>query len=85
MYGDFGCKILATVIRNDKNVKGLKFGNNEHRIIQYADDTTFCIQDTSSIKHCLENIHKFSAIAEPKLNLRKSKGIWLGSLKDEGI
>ena len=31
-------------------------GENEHKMIQYADDATICVTDKSSINHVLEII-----------------------------
>lgn len=73
------------IIRKSEDVKGIKIGDNEHKIIQYADDATICVRDKSSIKHVLEIITDFSKLAGPKLSVRKTKGIWLGPLKELGI
>ena len=78
-------EVLATLIRNDTNIRGIEIGGKEHRIVQYADDTTLCVRDIKSVEHSIELIQNFSDVAGPKLDLRKTKGIWLGDLKDLGI
>ena len=43
--------MLAMIIRKCENAKGIKMGENEYKIIQYADDATICVRDKSSIKY----------------------------------
>ena len=78
-------EILAIVIRNDEAIKGITIGNSEHKIIQYADDATICIRDLPSVKNVINAIEIFSKHAGPKLNMKKTKGIWLGNLKNHGL
>ena len=78
-------EILAIMIRKSDNVQGIEIAESEHKIIQYADDATICVRNIISIKHVVDIINEFSRYAGPKLNVRKTKGIWLGSLKDLGI
>ena len=37
-------EILATMIREDKNIKGISIGETEHKISQYADDTEIMLE-----------------------------------------
>ena len=78
-------EILGILIRRANNVKGILVNNNEHKIVQYADDATLFVRDIKSIPVALNILSLFSTYAGPKLNLRKTKGIWLGPLKDLGI
>ena len=77
--------ILGLSIRQSENVEGIKVGNNEHKIIQYADDATICVRNCDSVTQAVKSIETFSEYAGPKLNYRKTKGIWIGSLKDLGL
>ena len=78
-------EILAIKIRLDKNIKGIYVGNVEHKIVQYADDSTIILRDLDSITNVIKKINTFSYFAGPKLNISKTKGIWLGPLKDLGL
>ena len=78
-------EILATLIRNDPDIKGIKAGQYEHKIVQFADDATIMVGDIDSIDNVLTVIEQFSSYAGPKLNMEKTKGIWLGPLKDLGL
>ena len=42
-------EVLGIEVRLNKNIKGYKYGNNEHKILQYADDTNICVTDFQSI------------------------------------
>ena len=42
-------KILATAVRNDENIKGIKIGDSETKLLQFADDTTAILADCSSL------------------------------------
>ena len=37
-------EILATIIRDDKNIKGISIGETEHKISQYADDAEIILE-----------------------------------------
>ena len=78
-------EILATDIRNQNVINGIKFGGYDHKICQYADDATIFVKDLSSIDFVIKCINEFSKHAGPKLNLKKTKGIWLGQLKNLGL
>ena len=78
-------EILALMIRQSQNVKGIQVGDIDHTITQYADDATLFVRDLDSITHVFGLIESFSRVAGPKLNILKTKGIWLGPLKDLGL
>ncbi len=44
---------LATKIRSDKNIKGIKFDNKEIKINLLADDITMLLHDLDSVKFIL--------------------------------
>ena len=50
-----------------------------------ADDSTFCVCDTESVKNVFRIISEFSVFAGSKLNVTKIKGMCLGPLKDLGL
>ena len=73
------------MIRQSQTITGIKIGDKEHRIIQYADDTTVCVSDFQSIREIVKIFDKFGTCSGLKLNYSKTKGIWLGNLKDFGM
>ena len=78
-------EVLSQMVRNHTDVKGILIGNKAHKIVQYADDRTFCICDLNSIDTIMHIISEFSNFAGPKINVTKAKGIWLGPLKENGL
>ena len=78
-------EVLGIMIRKAKNINGIEINQIEHKIIQYADDATICVRNLPSIRNAVNIINEFSSYAGPQLNLKKTKGIWLGPLKDLGL
>ena len=74
-------ELLALKIRQSPNCRGIRLPNTkEVRISQFADDTTIVTSSSDSLKSHLQTIEVFGAISGLKLN-RKTKAIWLGSMK----
>jgi hypothetical protein len=71
-------EILAIKIRKNKDIKGIKVGDTEIKVIQMADDTTNFIQDEDSLKAMLITIDKFYTYSGLKLNMSKCEALNLG-------
>ena len=56
-------EILASKIRQNKDIKGLLFGGIEIKISQLADDTTCFIKDENSLKYLIETFNIFNKCA----------------------
>ncbi|MEW8547309.1 MAG: reverse transcriptase family protein, partial [Candidatus Thiodiazotropha sp.] len=79
-------ELLALNIRNAKDIKGIKLpGGMESKISQYADDSTLTLSDLDSITNCIREIKSFCAVSGLKLNINKSVGIWLGTLRGHAL
>ena len=78
-------EILAQMIRNNNEISGIKIGDVDYKIAQYADDATIFVSDVNSIDKSFRTFTEFEKVAGLKLNLSKTKGIWLGKLKDLGF
>ncbi|KAL9964041.1 hypothetical protein ACROYT_G027615, partial [Oculina patagonica] len=64
------------------NCRGICLPNDkEARISQFADDTTIITNSTDSLKSHLQTIEVFGDISGLKLNRKKTKAMWLGSMK----
>jgi len=74
-------EILAQQIRDNKNINGICINQNEHKISQYADDSYLLLHDIESITESVRTINMFSRLAGPRLNMKKTEGIWLGPYK----
>ena len=78
-------EILGTRIRKNKNIKGLKIGQTEHKLKQFADDCSCVLRDVESIYTLIECIKGFSLHSGLKLNTEKSILYFLGPWKDKEI
>ena len=71
-------EILAQRIRNENKIRGVVIDNIEHKILQFADDTTYVLKDESSVGELFHTIDKFTQYSGLKLNIDKTSLIWLG-------
>jgi exonuclease III len=71
-------EVLAIKIRNNKDIKGIKIGDTEIKVIQMADDTTNFIQNEESLQELLNTVEKFYKYSGLKLNLSKCEALNLG-------
>ena len=70
---------MAIHIRNNKNIKGIPFSENESLTIsQLADDTTLFLSDINSLQNALNFINKFGESSGLKLNKEKTEAFWIG-------
>ena len=82
-----GCPLslfLFVKIRQEKNCKGdlhLLANDYETKVSQFADDTTTIVKDIKSLKETLRVLGDFGTTSGLKLNGKKKKRIWIGSLK----
>jgi hypothetical protein len=66
-------KVLARVIRHQKEIKGIKIGKEEVKISLFADDMIVCVSDPkNSSRELLNLINSFNAVAGYKINSNKS-------------
>ena len=66
-------EVLATAIRQTKEIKGIHIGREEIKLSLYADDMTLFVENPKdSTPKLLELINKFSKVAGYKINIQKS-------------
>ena len=66
-------KVLATVIREEKEIKGIQIRKEEVKLSLFADDMILYIENPKdSIRKLLELISEFSKVAGYKVNTQKS-------------
>uniref|UniRef100_A0A8D1HER6 RNA-directed DNA polymerase n=1 Tax=Sus scrofa TaxID=9823 RepID=A0A8D1HER6_PIG len=66
-------EVLATAIRQTKEIKGIQRGREEVKLSLYADDMILYIENPKdSTQKLLELINKFGKVAEYKINIQKS-------------
>jgi hypothetical protein len=71
-------ELLAHKIRKSDQIKGIKIGQTEIKLVQMADDTTVFTEDINSIENILKILAKFEQYAGLKLNKSKTEAMWLG-------
>lgn len=79
-------EILAILLRNNPNIKGIKIDGKEYIVSQYADDTSLTLDGTSeSLLNTLNVLTFYGRISGLKINTDKTKVIWFGSRKNSRI
>jgi hypothetical protein len=51
-------EILAHRIRTDKDIRGIKIGSTEIKLVQMADDTTTFVKDINSLENIFKTLTK---------------------------
>ena len=73
-------EILAILIKNNDSIKGIIINNEEHKISQYADDTSLILDGSqSSLFSALDTLELYAKISGLNINSSKTKIIWIGS------
>lgn len=79
----FVAEILALKLKKNNNLIGFQVKNmKEIKYLQYADDITLTLKDTSSLNKALQTAEIFCSHAGSKINIGKSECI-MGKLKDK--
>ena len=66
-------EVLATAIREEKEIKGLQIGKEEVKLSRFADDMILYIENPKdSTRKLLELVNEYSKVAGYKINTKKS-------------
>ena len=71
-------EILSNKIRQNREIKGITVFGNEIKISQFTDDTNLFCADITYVENALKTVHDFSMISGLRLNVKRTKAIWLG-------
>ena len=66
-------EILATLIRRHGGIKGIKIGNVEFLISQYADDTSILDGSLESLDNCMKVLKLYAKASGLCVNIDKTK------------
>ena len=67
-------EVVATAIRQEKEIKGIQIGKERVKLSLFADDMMVYIENlTDSTKQLLDLINEFSKREGYKVNIQKSK------------
>ena len=75
-------EILVIAIRSDDTIKGIKSGDDETKVLAYADDMTATLSDIPSVERLLTVLNAFKRCSGLKMNLIKTKAMWIGANKN---
>ena len=79
-------KLMGETFRNHPDIQGITIGGKEHRISQFADDTTlFMGFNEENLRRCMDILSNFHSISDLKINVEKTKVIKFGKLRDSRI
>ena len=62
-------EILAIAIRTNNNIRGISIGDQEYKLVQYADDTTGILKDEESLKVFLDVLKSYEKVSGLKINI----------------
>ena len=66
-------EVLATAIREEKEIKGIQIGKEEGKLSLFVDDMILCIENPKdTTRKLLELINEYSKVAGYKINTQKS-------------
>ena len=77
-------EVLATVVREEKEITGIQIGKQELKLSLYADDMILYIENPkNSIRKLLELICEFSKVSGYKMNNRNHWHFYLLTMKNQ--
>ena len=72
-------EISNIMITSNPDLKGIVIGKTEHKIVQFADDTTIILDGSlGSLQATLNILEIYGSISGLKMNSDKTKLIWIG-------
>ena len=76
-------EILSLLIRNNKDIKGIKINQDLMILLsQFADDTSLFLDGTrKSFEAAINTLQFFASISGLNMNLEKTQVVWIGSKK----
>ena len=66
---------LAISIRKNPEIEGIKMGNNETKVLQYADDTTAVLSNLDSANALFQQLDLFKNLRGLEINSSKTEGM----------
>ena len=75
-------EVLATAIRQEKEIKGIQIGKEEIKLSLFADEMIVYMENPiDSTKNLLDLINEFGITAGYKVNIQKSKAFLIPTMK----
>ena len=77
--------MLSLMLKQNKDIKGVKIGDVEHILSQFADDTTIILDGSEqSLAAAIKTLDSFAKLSNLKVNSSKTRAIWIGCKKFSG-
>lgn len=79
-------EVLAVLIKQNKNINGIKVNTVEFLVSQYADDTSLLLDGTEqSLRNTMKVLKFYANISGLYINVEKTKAVWIGSMKHSNV
>ena len=79
-------ELLAALVRNNENIKGIKIHDIEFRISQFADDTSLILDGSEkSLISSLQTLKFYGRISGLNINMEKTQIVWIGKNKNSNV
>ena len=75
-------EILALQLRQNQNIVGFQIGGEKIVSMHYADDAVIVIKQNQCFKEVYKELTDYEQATGAKVNLTKTKGLWLGAWKN---
>lgn len=77
-------ELLGLAIKGDREIKGIQIKNHFQReaVYQYADDTTWLVEDTQGIDRAIEILERYCKGSGAKVNVGKSVCMRIGRVEE---
>ena len=60
-------------------IRGICIGDQEYKLVQYADDITGILKDEESLKVFLDVMKSYEKVSGLKINISKCECMWIGA------
>ena len=74
--------VLANFIIANTRIKEIQIGDQEIKIVNFADDTTIFLRDIDSLPRIEAILNSYEKASCSKINLSKSQALWAGGYKN---
>ncbi len=61
-------EMLAVLIRQNNSINGVNINGKQHKIVQYADDCTICVNDLKSVQNVIKVLEHFTKCSGLRIN-----------------
>lgn len=78
-------EIFGCMVRENKNIKGVKINKVEKKMVQFADDTNCTVVDWVSVEQLFLTVKSFSKYSGLNVNIDKSMLLWMGPWRKKAI